>query len=200
MSLTVNENKQSSIAPIPQGTYLAVCYMLVDLGMQYSEVFKKSSRKVLIGWEVPEETNTIDGEERPRNITKQYTASLNESASLRQDLAAWRGRDFTPEELEAFDLRNIVGTSCMINVVHKVKKDGKTFANIQSIMALPKGMPKGELDQKPVIFDLDTAEVEQVDGLPGWIADMIKKSSTYQEKLVQAPEMTEAEDDGQLPF
>ena len=200
MSLTVNVNKQSSIAPIPQGTYLAVCYMLVDLGMQYSEAFKKSSRKVLIGWEVPEETITIDGEERPRNITKQYTASLNESASLRQDLAAWRGRDFTPEELEAFDLRNIVGTSCMINVVHKVKKDGKTFANIQSIMALPKGMPKGELDQKPVIFDLDTAEVEQVDGLPGWIADMIKKSSTYQEKLVQAPEMTEAEDDGYIPF
>ena len=200
MSLTVNVNKQSSIAPIPQGTYLAVCYMLVDLGMQYSEAFKKSSRKVLIGWEVPEETITIDGEERPRNITKQYTASLNESASLRQDLAAWRGRDFTPEELEAFDLRNIVGTSCMINVVHKVKKDGKTFANIQSIMALPKGMPKGELDQKPVIFDLDTAEVEQVDGLPGWIADMIKKSSTYQEKLVKAPEMTEAEDDGDIPF
>lgn len=200
MSLTVNANQQSSIAPIPQGTYLAVCYMLVDLGMQYSEAFKKSSRKVLIGWEVPEETITIDGEERPRNINKQYTASLNESASLRQDLAAWRGRDFTPEELEAFDLRNIVGTSCMINVVHKVKKDGKTFANIQSIMALPKGMPKGELDQKPVIFDLDTAEVEQVDGLPGWIADMIKKSSTYQEKLVQAPEMTEAEDDGDIPF
>ena len=200
MSLTVNVNKQSSIAPIPQGTYLAVCYMLVDLGMQYSEAFKKSSRKVLIGWEVPEETITIDGEERPRNITKQYTASLNESASLRQDLAAWRGRDFTPEELEAFDLRNIVGTSCMINVVHKVKKDGKTFANIQSIMALPKGMPKGELDQKPVIFDLDTAEVEQVDGLPGWIADMIKKSSTYQEKLVQAPEITETEDDGDIPF
>lgn len=200
MSLTVNANQSSSIAPIPQGTYLAVCYMLVDLGMQYSEAFKKSSRKVLIGWEVPEETITIDGEERPRNITKQYTASLNESASLRQDLAAWRGRDFTPEELEAFDLRNIVGTSCMINVVHKVKKDGKTFANIQSIMALPKGMPKGELDQKPVIFDLDTAEVEQVDGLPGWIADMIKKSSTYQEKLVKAPEMTEAEDDGDIPF
>lgn len=200
MSLTVNANQQSSIAPIPQGTYLAVCYMLVDLGMQYSEAFKKSSRKVLIGWEVPEETITIDGEERPRIITKQYTASLNESASLRQDLAAWRGRDFTQEELEAFDLRNIVGTSCMINVVHKVKKDGKTFANIQSIMALPKGMPKGELDQKPVIFDLDTSEVEQVDGLPGWIADMIKKSSTYQEKLVHAPEMTEAEDDERLPF
>lgn len=200
MSLTVNANTVSTIAPIPQGTYLGVCNMLVDLGVQYNEAFKNSSRKVLIGWEIPSELITIDGEDKPRTISKRYTASLNESANLRQDLAAWRGRDFTPEELAAFDLRSIVGTSCMINIIHR-ESNGRTYANIQSIMALPKGMPKGQLNEKPLVFDLDTGTVDDVDYLPRWIGDIIKKSTTYQEMLAQPQEITELiEDDGELPF
>ena len=50
MSLTVNGSSASSIEPIAEGTHLAVCSMLIDLGMQYSEQYKNSSRKVLIGW------------------------------------------------------------------------------------------------------------------------------------------------------
>lgn len=200
MSLTVNANTVSTIAPIPQGTYLGVCNMLVDLGVQYNEAFKNSSRKVLIGWEIPSELITIDGEDKPRTISKRYTASLNESANLRQDLAAWRGRDFTPEELAAFDLRSIVGNSCMINIIHR-EYNGRTYANIQSIMALPKGMPKGQLRDKPLVFDLDTGTVDDVDYLPRWIGDIIKKSTTYQEMLAQPQEITElSEDDGELPF
>lgn len=200
MSLTVNANAASTITPIPQGTYLAVCNMLVDLGVQYNETYKNSSRKVLIGWEIPEETILIDGEEHSRTLSKRYTASLSESANLRQDLAAWRGRDFTPDELAAFDLRNIVGTSCMINVIHR-DSGGKTYANIQSIMALPKGMPKGQLSENAIVFDLDTGDLDDIDKLPKWIADIIKKSTTYQERTLVPPAVEEfAEDDGELPF
>ena len=178
MSLTVNANPTSSIAPIKEGTYLGVCNMLVDLGVQYNETYKSSSRKVLIGWEIPEETFTVDGEEKPRVLSKRYTASLDERATLRQDLAAWRGRDFTPEELAAFDLRNIVGASCLINVIHK-ESNGKTYANISSIMALPKGMKKGTLSEPATVFDLDSCTLADIDNLPKWIAEIVKKSQRY---------------------
>lgn len=207
MSLTVNGSSATSIEPIEEGTHLGVCNMLVDLGMQYNETYKNSSRKVLIGWEIPDETIELDDGPHPRQISKRYTASLNEKSTLRSDLAAWRGRDFTPEELAAFDLRNIVGASCLINVIHK-ESNGKTYANIGNIMALPKGMAKGKLSEPAVIFDLDTDPVEDVDKLSKWIGDIIKKSETYQQRITPAvapadgsTNFVELDDaDGELPF
>lgn len=206
MSLTVNAEASSSIAPVEEGTHLGVCSMLIDLGMQYSETYKKSSRKVLIGWELPDETIELDDGPHPRTLSKRYTASLSDKSNLRKDLAAWRGRDFTPDELKAFDLKNIVGASCLITVIHSTNGE-KTYANIQSIVKLPKGMPKGELSEPPIVFDLDNDPVEKVDELPKWIAEIVKKSETYQERINEdaKPEFTEisddeAGDDGKLPF
>ena len=98
-----------------------------------------------------------------------------------------------------------MGTSCLINVIHK-ERNGKTYANIASIMALPKGMPKGKIQGDPIIFDLDEATLAEVDSLPDWLGTIIKSSLTYQEKLSAAfaggdeSQITEMEDDGELPF
>ena len=203
MSLTVNGSSASAIEPIEEGTHLAVCCMLVDLGVQYSETFKSSAQKVLIGWEIPGQTVELDDGPHPRVIRKQYTASLNERATLRQDLASWRGRDFTPAELAAFDLRSIVGASCLINVIHKEGTNGRTYANIQNIMALPKGMPRGKLVDPPIVYDIDKDPIQDVDKLPSWIAEIVKKSSSYEEKLnapVKLTDMPDDDDEGQLPF
>lgn len=206
MSLTVNSTGGSSFSPIPEGSHLAVCYMLVDLGVQENKTFNNRSRKVMIGWELPDETYESDGKQLPRTIRNTYTASLNESSNLRRDLAAWRGRDFTQDELDEFNLRNIMGTSCLINVIHK-ERNGRTYANIASIMALPKGMQKGKIQGDPIIFDLDDATMEDIGSLPDWIATMVKSSITYQEKLSamysddsDVSQLTELEDDGELPF
>jgi hypothetical protein len=182
MSLTVNGESAPSIAPVEEGTHLGVCSMLIDLGMQYSEVYKKSQRKVLIGWELPDETIEIDGEMKPRVLSKRYTANLSEKSNLRKDLASWRGRDFTPDELKAFDLKNIVGASCLLTIIHS-KNGEKTYANIQSVVKLPKGMAKQALSEPPVVFDLDTDPLERVEDMPAWIAELIKKSETYQARI-----------------
>lgn len=201
--LTASANSSVSFAPIPEGTYPAVCNMLIDLGMQYNETYKNASRKVLIGWQIPDETIEIDGKEEPRAISKRYTLSLSDSSNLRADLAAWRGRDFTPQELQAFDLRNIVGVGCLIGIIHK-ESNGKKYANISSIMALPKGMTKPQMSGNPTVFDLDTDPLDLMDELPKWIGDIICKSSTYQERCAAENAnggFTEfPDDDGELPF
>ena len=205
MSLIVSENETPKFEPIAEGTHLAVCNMLVDLGMQYSEKYGKSNRKVLIGWEIPDEVIEVDGEKHGRSISKRYTASLNEKSSLRKDLASWRGRDFTAEELSAFDLQNIVGTSCLINVIHKEGTNGKIYANIGGIMKLPKGMPKAMPSEPAIVFDLDNDPLDSIDNLPDWIAEEIKRSSTYEERAyaeIKPPieDVLEEEDETGLPF
>lgn len=200
--LTASASSGGNFSPIPEGTYSAVCNMLVDLGMQRNETYNNVSRKVLISWQLPDETIEIDGKDEPRVISKRYTLSLDDRSNLRADLAAWRGRDFTPEELQAFDLRNIVGAPCLINIIHK-ENNGKKYANISSIMALPKGMPRPQMAGEPTVFDLDESPLSDINKLPKWIAETIYKSETYKERVAAGvePEFKELDDgDGELPF
>jgi hypothetical protein len=162
--------------------------MLVDLGDQYSKQFDKTSHKVLVCWEIPSET-LENGE--TRRLSKTYTATLNEKGNLRKDLIAWRGRDFTPEELKAFDLRNIAGAPCMLQIVHKVKQDGSKFANIAAIMKLPKGMPTPKPSGDVIVFDLDNVEeaMQKISLLPDWMQERVKESDTWRDIINEAEYM-----------
>ena len=201
MSLTVNGGSSTTYDPISEGTHLAVCSMLIDLGQQFSEKFGTSSRKVLIQWEVSDETIELDNGPVPRTISKRYTASLNEKANLRADLEAWRGRKFTPEELEGFDLRAIVGKSCLINITHSKGQNDKVYANVGAVMALPRGTTPAKLSEPPVIYDIDADPLEKLDALPEWLQEIIKKSPSYEEKLNAKPTFTEIDDsESELPF
>ena len=210
MSLKVSENGGGSNIPLlPEGSYAAVCYMLVDIGLQRSERFGNSSRKVIIGWEIADEYVEVDGEKKPRVFSARYTASLNEKAILRRDLAAWRGREFTEAELSEFNLCNIIGAPCLIQIIHKEANNGKVYANLASIMKLPKGMPAPKGTLEPVIYDIDESPLSDVDKLPGWIAKTVKGSESYQQRLMSdkgaaADNSDFAEvddfDEGELPF
>lgn len=183
MSLTVSENGGGASIPVlPEGSYAAVCYMLVDIGLQRSERYGNSSRKVIIGWELADEYVEVDGEQKPRVFSARYTASLNEKAILRRDLAAWRGRDFTEEELRSFDLKSIVGVPCLIQVIHR-ENNGKVYANLASIMRLPKGMPAPKLTLEPLVFDLEESPLSELDKLPEWIIKTIRGSESYQQRM-----------------
>lgn len=205
MSLTVSESGGKSFPILPEGSYVAICNMLVDLGQQYNETYKNSSRKVLIGWEIPEERIEINGELVPRTISQRYTASLNEKSILRRDLASWRGRDFTAAELEEFNLRNIVSAPCMLQVIHK-EYNGNKYANVASIMSLPKGMAKPQLSEPPLIYDIDEDDPAMVNNFPAWIKETIIKSESYQERINPAAaagepqSFAELEDEDDLPF
>ena len=185
MALIISESSERKALPLlPEGTYVGICNMLVDLGLQYNEQYNRSSRKVLIGWELPEETCEIGGETVTRTISQRYTASLNEKSGLRRDLISWRGRDFTADELNAFNLRNILAAPCMLQIIHK-EYNGKTYANIAGIMSMPKGMPRPALSAEPTIYDIDEDDPSKVETLPEWIKEVIKASESYQERCKQ---------------
>ena len=205
MSLVISEKTGGSFTPLPAGTHLAICNMMVDEGTQYNENFKNFSHKIRVGWEIPGETIEVDGEQRPRMIPKEYTASLSTKANLRKDLESWRGRAFTPEELKHFDLKSIVGASCMLSVIH-TEYNGSTYAKVSGVMAVPKGIPKGSLSEPPTVFEIgDSADFTPLKDLPEWLGKIIMNSKEYLETLGEPPVMEELPPDEQdeldnIPF
>jgi hypothetical protein len=196
MAIIAKADNGSGFTPIPEGVHSAICYAIIDLGMHYSEKFGKTSHKALIMWELPDEKIEIDGEEKPRAISKEYTLSLSEKANLRKDLQAWRGKAFTDEELSGFDLQNVLGKGCQLQVIH-TEANGKTYSNIVSIMGLPKDMKLDEPYNPITYFDLDSPDaLTEMANLPAWVQDKIKASETYKNMSDFYP-ATEEDD---LPF
>lgn len=122
--------------PAPAGAFAAVCCDVVDLGMKETEYAgtKSLKHKIRVVWQVADVDPAIG--KRPL-VSQRYTLSLHEKAALRKDLQSWRGRTFTPSELQGFDVEKVVGASCLLNIVHSA--DGQ-YANVSAIMPLPKGM------------------------------------------------------------
>lgn len=181
MSLVAKQPE--SAPPVPGGNYQAVCYSVIDIGTHHSELYDKEIRQVVITWEIPSERITLerDGEkvDLPRALSKTYTLSLSEKSNLYEDLVSWRGMEFTEEELEGFDLHNILGANCMLNVVNKKNAKGKLTARIAGISQLIKGMPKVKPYNPVISFDLDK-DTEIPSSIPEWINAQIKTSLEWQ--------------------
>jgi hypothetical protein len=164
--------------PVPQGTHVAICNMVVDLGKQRREWQgqEKIQPQVFIRWELPNERlewTDKDGnkKEGPMVIGQTYTVSLGDRANLRRDLEAWRGRAFTPEELAGFDIANLIGKPCMVTVTH-TEKQGRTYANVASVSGIPKGMTKPEKPEiDPIIYDDE--HLNAWNHLPEWLQKKI---------------------------
>lgn len=168
--------------PVPAGNHVARCIQIVDMGTQKSEWQGKVKfmAKVRLTWELPEVTKEFkEGEgEKPYLIAKTYTASMHEKAALSKDLESWRGKAFTDEERAGFDLKNVLGKPCLLNVIHETK-DGNTYANIASISQVPKGMTVKPAVNPIVEFSLAEFSQSAFDALPDFLKEKIRLSPEY---------------------
>lgn len=121
----------------PEGQYRAICMDVVDLGMVENKKFGKMQHKIALVFH--SEAKMEDG--KPFEHWERFTATLSDQGHLRPFLESWRAKSFTPEELNGFDLEKLVGVNAYIQVIHKAS-NGKTYANIGSIMLPPKGVEK----------------------------------------------------------
>jgi hypothetical protein len=201
------------IEPVPAGTHQAVCYGVIELGTQHNEYFNKDQEQVLICWELSNERIDIEknGERKnmPRVISKIYTNVITEKSNLAKDLASWRGKAMSEEEIEKFDLFNVIGKNCLVTVVH-AEKNRKTYANVQSVGRLMKGMPERIVETPVIKFSFEDNGNNVPEEIPEWIANIIKKSreftgepvadpqSEYQENPDYDPDYVPPDDD--VPF
>lgn len=183
MAIIAKNNSQQREL-IPAGTYVARCYSMIEIGT-IKEEYKgkpKTSYKVRLGWELPTEKRVFKEErgEEPMSISKTYTLSMGEKANLRKDLESWRGKAFTEEEANGFDITVLLGKPCMLNIIHKTNKEGtKTREQIAGITTLLKGydMPAAINPIRRLEFDAWNQDV--FESLPDFLQDEIRSTPEY---------------------
>ena len=171
MAINATNEGGSSFQPIEAGTYSARCYGMIHIGTVTENILgkEKTLNKVLIKWELPTELKEFKaGEgEKPYSLTKEFTLSLHEKATLRKFLESWRGKNFTEDEAKSFDVTKLLGVPCMLSVIHKTGGNGKTYAEIASVSQVVKGMTvppqvnaKEELNYDNFDFNLFASQAE----------------------------------------
>lgn len=162
----------------PVGTHVARCVKIIDIGTQKGEYQGKATikRQCIIGWELPTELMTEgDFAGKPFTVSKFYTASLSEKANLRKDLANWRGRDFTEQELAGFEAKNILDKCCLVSLTPNDK--GKI--RVTGVMALPKGTKVPDRINDLTYFSLDEYDASTFEKLSDGYKKLIKASPEY---------------------
>lgn len=199
MGRTAKDNGDS-FPQAPTGTHMARCFRLIDLGTQHGEYQGEPTvrNQVLVSWELP---NELMEDGRPFSVSQFYTNSLGEKAKLRGHLEAWRGKQFTKDELEGFDLMNLLGKGCMVTVTLSEKNK----AVVSGVAGLPKGIqvpPQMNTSNSFWIDEWDDAAFAEI---PKGIQEIIKKSDEYNERIIggekkgkNTESLAEMEDD--IPF
>ena len=171
--------------PIEAGTYIGRLFMLVDLGTHETEYLgkKRDRRTVRLGWELPTELKDFGkGKLEPHVVGKTYTLSLgskDKPSALRMDLEAWRGRPFTDEEADQFDIGKLVGVACMLTVSHKAKTSGGIYAALTGIGKPMKGLDCPAAILPALGYQLSDRAEGCFQSLPQWIRDEIQKSKEW---------------------
>lgn len=183
--MKIKDRAKPKAPPVEPGVYIAICVGVIDLGEQYSEKFKSYSNKLKIVWELVGETVEVDGEQKPRQLSKEFTISTSKKGNLRGFLQAWNTKTYTDEEFAEVELFDQLGKPCQLTVV---LNETKEYSNVEGIMGLPKGFPAPTTDTELIRWDMDAWDDAVFEKLPEWVQDQIKKSTQYQKN--HAPETT----------
>lgn len=183
--MKIKDRAKPKVPPVEPGVYMAVCIGFVDLGEQYSEKFKSYSNKGMYIWELPGETIEVEGEMKPRQLSKEFAISASNKSNLRKFIESWNGKSYSDEEFLEFDLFDQIGKPCQLNVV---LNETKEYANVDNLMPIPRGFPAPTTDTKLIRWDMELWNDEVFAEIPEWIQEKIKSSTQYQKE--HAPETT----------
>jgi len=204
------EDKGKNFELCPSGAHLARCYRIVDVGTQKSEYMGevKHLHKIMFGWEIhvtDDDNKPIrmkDG--RPFAIFKNYTWSWSPKSNLRLDLQSWRGRDFTKEEQNRFDLKNVLGVWCMVNLIERTGSDGKTYVNINGITPVPAAIKQAGLPEavnSNELFEISNPDMDLFSKFSDNLKRKIESSPEWKKRGVSTTSTAPAvEDEDDIPF
>lgn len=209
--MLIARGSQSTFKPVPPGSHLARCYRIIDLGTQESSYLgvKKSQHKAMFQFEVHSEDDNgkplVTDKGEPMTISKNYSVFLGKNTALRTDLESWRGRPFTEDEINGFNLNNVLGHWCLLTVVQTTGNDGREYANISAISPVPKAM-KASLPEpfnEIKLFSIKDPDMEFFESLSPKLKEKIANSPEWKARNEpkHAPQpSSNFDDDNSIPF
>ncbi len=179
--------KESNFEITPEGNHVARFYQILHIGTiteQYQGEDKEVD-KVRLTFELSNEKKEfVEGQgEKPFVISQEYTYSMNSKANLRRVVEGIIGASLKDEEADVFDLEQLLGNACLLNVVHKTAKtSGREYALIKGTSPLPKGTKAPEQINESVALDVETVTDKQMQDLPEFVRNKIADSKEYKER------------------
>ena len=211
MPLTISESAKMERKLPEAGATVGILYSLVDLGTQKTnwDNEEKWTPKVRLTFELPEQLDEFEVEEngkrtkvsKPMVVSIEQTRSLGEKASLRKLLEQWRGQTFTSAELKAFSLKNLLGKTAMLTLIHKTSQQGRAYCAIAGASKLPKSMKASTFTvNDQVYYEIEQGEGGQFADMPEWLQDKIRASKEFAGAAVKTKVGGEDGDGNQVPF
>lgn len=178
--MKVKNRAKPKLPPVEPGVYIAVCVYSIDLGEQlceYKDKGKSYNNQVQLVFELTGETIEIDGKQEPRTLSRTFNFAQSKNSGLRKFIQSWLGKTFSDEAFAEFDTNDLVGMPAQLSVI--LNESGE-YANIDTIMQLPKGMPAPKATLPLIRFDMEPWDDAVFSLLPDWAQEKVKKSTQYQ--------------------
>lgn len=177
-------NQSGDFEKAPTGMQQAVCAFVFDIGLQRGQWqgTELIQHKIIVVWELSETMTQGELAGKRFMVSKYYTLSLGDKANLRKDLESWRGKPFSEAELQGFDVENLVGANCFLNITATDKDKRKIVAVVP--------LPKNVQSMQPIATEPTPKMVE-------WINRERAKAVSPESVSTNAPEQPPVDD---FPF
>ena len=200
MSLNLKDAKKGLTGPLaPIGNHIARCYQLIDLGMQDSPRYGNASHKLRLAWELCEELHDFGkGKKEPFSVSMTVNFFFGRNSNFTKLLEGWKGGTFSDAELENFELRKLVGKSCMVNVVHNQGTDGTDWANVASVSPVPAKWRDRvpALVNPPLYFEVEMGPTSaEFRALPEFLQKIVEKCHEWRGQSALPPSAAAESDD-----
>lgn len=197
--MKVKNRAKPKLPPVEPGVYIAVCVHSIDLGEQlceYEDKSKSYNNQVQLVFELVGETIEIDGKQEPRTLSRTLNFTRSKNGGLRKFVQSWLGKTFSDDAFAELDTNDLVGLPAQLSVI--LNESGE-YANIDTIMQLPKGMPAPKATLPLIRFDMEPWDDAAFEQLPDWAKEKVKKSTQYQKLHVPTDSVDVDVNGGQGP-
>ena len=171
----VKPSGNNDIAVLEEGTYGGVVVQVIGLGVHPKDdrsPEKGEADKILVTVELPDETIEVNGEHKPRWLSKVLNVSLFEMATLYKLIKA---ADPKADLTQPYDTDNLLGKKVMIGT--GITSGGN--AKIVSYASVPKGMKISKSVNPLVAYDFYAHDQKIFNDLHDWIQSEIKDAMNY---------------------
>lgn len=166
----------------PAGTFPARVYSIIYMGTVKGEYkgTPTSSYRVRLSWELPTKTRKFKEDEpaKPFSVSKELTLSMGSKSNLRPIVEGMLGVSFTDDDAKSFDIDELLGKDCLINLTHKESPNGKYVA-INSTSQLPEGMTCPAAVNPAKILSYEKFDKDYFLTLPKFIKEKMEKTPEF---------------------
>lgn len=212
MATTAPVNK-TTYTLAPKGTHIARVYKFMNLGTRLQEYQGKPKdypdTLVTFTLELPNEMNEFEVEtdgvkekvSKPFVISREFTLSMGRKSNLRPFVEGIIGTTLSDEEAGSFDIEQLVGMTCQATITHEQSKTDpdRKYAKLVSVAPLMKGIVAPEPINQPVVQDVKTMTLDEINALPEFLQKKIRVSDEFKSRFdpeeIQRKEDLQAEID-----